>query len=78
MDRQEFRNRYREARKAAKFFMRFFNALKDRPPVRMWIDTTDACPGFRCDRLHGDVLHYGSSVKIGNRMKWQRAPRLPT
>ena len=77
MNRQEFHNRYREARKAAGFVAKFWKRLSRTKGDLSMLQTTCACPGFCCDRLHGDVLHYGSSVKIGNRMKWQRAPRLP-
>ena len=77
MTRDEFYNRYREARKAAGFVAEFWKRLSRTKGDLSMFQTTRACPGFTFIRLHNDPLRHGTSVKIGNRMKWMPTPRLP-
>lgn len=80
MNRQEFYSRYREARKA----IRFYGDMKDATGamIATMFDTLDLCPRFDICRLHGDHLgrfgkHLGH-VTNKSRMNYLRTrPRLP-
>lgn len=80
MNRQEFRNRYREARKAD----RFYRDMKEAKGIKVvsMFDTLDMCPRYEFCRLHGDHLntivgHMGQVTHRARMNHLRRRPRLP-
>lgn len=73
MTRSEFRNRYRDARRADRLAIEM---ITHDLPVRLtsFYPTVWACPGFASTRLTGDWLRYRSEAGDGYKLHHLRKP----